>query len=450
MGVSMARASGRRALTAALAACLGGLLAANANGAAAAALEPVSGQGCYTYGDSETPAQGREAALAQAKRRAVASHKSVVRAVSAVEDFELKGDVVETVVAGALTNMRVVQENESGREICVRVKGKVDPDQVDRAIEEARARLERMRQREEVKARRETDQGERKKLEGDARCSAYLPATVRGKQPLAEVETRAQAREKLVGRLMMEAARQRSGALVEGASKSLVASKNGNVKERFMSRFSAQARGFVKYSVVRNEVVTERGQDVLAMTLDARVCVPREPLARTVAVVAAKATDGRPVPELRNELAAAFGSDSTFSVVDREQRHDIAVRANIINVGMFKKRVSADDLPEGKAALAGKYYRMVATLAGSATMNVNGARITKQVDAQDLVPASQDARLTQETYVKKQMAVLAQKLRTAVKRRLEARLADAGGGAHAGASGGTGGDTGGDTGGLDF
>lgn len=400
--------------------------------AVAAPLQPVEGQGCHTYGDNQTPDQGHRAAVTKAKRRAVENHKSVVEATSSVENFKLKSQITQSVTAGALRNMRIVKNSEQGREICVRVRGKVDPDEVDRAIQEARQRLENEQAREETRERRDSGEGhsgsgEKAKLEGDGRCRAYLPAAVRMKQRIPANGSRAEARAKLIGRMLMEAARQRQGALVEGMSKSVVASKNGNVKERFMSRFNAQARGYVKYSVVRNEVVTERGEDVLAMTIDAKVCVPRDPLARTVAVVAARSTSGDPVGQLRNELESAFSADPQFSVVASDQRHDIAVEAEIINVGMFKRRVTADELPDGKEALAGKYYRMSTTISGTAKMMASGEHVTKQLDAQDMVPANADARLAQESYVKDKMAVLSADLHDAVTRKLKQDLLKASG-----------------------
>lgn len=380
--------------------------------AAWAGLVTVEGRACHTYGDDETPAQAERAAIAKAQRRGVASHKTVVRAVSEVEDFELRQDVARSLVAGALRQTDVLEVRERGREVCARVRGKLDPEQVDAALKQARQRAEQEQAR--------SESGRAGVLPGDARCRAYLPATVSMKQPLGAGTDRAQAREKLIGRMLMEAARQRSGALVRGTSEWLGASQNGEVQERFMARFRSQSRGLVKYSVVRNAVTSKDGRETLAMTIDARVCVPREPLARMVAVTRTRSTRGQPVPELRHALEQAFGDSEQFAVVAREGPVDIALSAEIINVGLLSVRVTEDDLPPGKEALSGDYHRLVTTMAGQAQLNASGERVTHQLDAQELVPARRDEQLATESFVKTQMRVLAKRLRD----RVAARLTD--------------------------
>jgi hypothetical protein len=379
----------------------------------------VEGQGCHTYGDDQTPDDARQAALTKAKKRAVESHKSVVDARSVVENFELREAAVQSLAAGSLRNLTILNMTEEGREFCAQVRGQLDPAEVNEALARARQRAE------EQAARRRSDDRRAEAREsgaetGDARCSRYLPTTVRMKQALSTEADRAATRTKLTERMLLEAVKQERGVLLRSASKSLLASKNGNAQERFMARYQSQARGLVTYDVLRDEVIQEGGQDTLAMTIDAKVCVPREPLPRTVAVVETRSTRGQPVPELRNEIEAAFSRGQQFVPVHANNIPDIAITAEIINVGLIEKTLSAEDMPDGQAALAGDYYHMVTTMAGTAEFAGSGGRITRQVDARGLVNATLDKQLATEDFVKSKMTVLAERLRRRVMQTLAA------------------------------
>ena len=374
--------------------------------AAAAGPVTVEGRGCHVFGDDQTPDAARNAALSEAKRRAVGSFRTRVRAQTDVRDFEVESDRARAVVAGALSNVEVLTVTEEGRKVCAKIRGQLDPEEVRAALDAAT----------QAAAGRDHEI-DPAALTGDARCRAYLPARVRMTQSLAAIG-QAEARDVLIRRLQMEAVRQQRGSLVRGASQMLTASKNGDVRERFMSRVRAQARGLVKYDVVSEGVSSQAGERVLGITVDARVCVPREPLPRTVAVVATRSTRGARVPELRNILEQALAQSRGLAIVGDGGLSDVEVSAEIINVGLIERTLGAADLGAGQEALAGRYYQLTATLSATATVMGTGARVTRQVDVRQMVPANQDKRLATETFVKRKMAVLVDKLRSGLDREL--------------------------------
>ena len=95
--------------------------------AQASELEPVTGLGCYAYGDDETPSEAKDKAMARARERAVSSYKVLVTSSSTVEDFQLKKDVVHSISAGMLRNIQVENIQKNGQEVCLRIKGMLAP-----------------------------------------------------------------------------------------------------------------------------------------------------------------------------------------------------------------------------------------------------------------------------------------------------------------------------------
>lgn len=90
-------------------------------------LETVHGEGCYSYGDNETPALAKRAAMAIAQEHAVRSHRVFVESTSTVRKFQLEDDLIQTVSAGMLEQIRVEREEKKGQEICISVSAKLSP-----------------------------------------------------------------------------------------------------------------------------------------------------------------------------------------------------------------------------------------------------------------------------------------------------------------------------------
>ena len=94
-------------------------------------LARVEGKGCFVYGDHDTPASAKEKALMLARRDAIESHKTFIRAKSSIEKLELKEDIIDTLAAGYLYKTKVLDVAEDGREICVNVEAYVNHTEID-------------------------------------------------------------------------------------------------------------------------------------------------------------------------------------------------------------------------------------------------------------------------------------------------------------------------------
>jgi uncharacterized protein DUF4384 len=104
--------------------CVVGLLGVQVS-LASSPLDPVTGRGCYVYGDNETPALARRAAVTLAQEEAVRSHHVYVRSVSTVQNFQLRDDVIQTASAGMLENVRITKEEKKDQQICVTLTGRM-------------------------------------------------------------------------------------------------------------------------------------------------------------------------------------------------------------------------------------------------------------------------------------------------------------------------------------
>jgi hypothetical protein len=104
--------------------------------AALAQTTQVDGQACYTYGDKESLVEARRFCFNLAKRDAVERYCTFVRSESLTRNYQLEKDVINTLAAGFLQNIKVVEKTERGREICYKITGVVDETAVRRYIEQ--------------------------------------------------------------------------------------------------------------------------------------------------------------------------------------------------------------------------------------------------------------------------------------------------------------------------
>lgn len=107
---------------------------ADAVSAESAAKETVTGSDCYQYGDNETPAQAKRAAMSLAQEQAIRTHRVFVQSESKIKNFQLEDDVIQTASAAMLENVRVEKEDKSGQKICVTIVGTIIPLSVDEMI----------------------------------------------------------------------------------------------------------------------------------------------------------------------------------------------------------------------------------------------------------------------------------------------------------------------------
>jgi hypothetical protein len=86
----------------------------------------IRGDFCYQYGDSESLIAAKEIAYAMALRKAIETYKTFVASTSVVDDFQLKKDLIETIVSGYVDNVQIVRQDIVGRMVCTELVGYVD------------------------------------------------------------------------------------------------------------------------------------------------------------------------------------------------------------------------------------------------------------------------------------------------------------------------------------
>ena len=96
--------------------------------------DAVKGSGCYSYGDNETPAQAKRAAMSIAQEQAVRSHRVFVQSESKIKNFQLDEDVIQTASAAMLEQVKVEQEEKKGQEICVTISALISPVSIEDMI----------------------------------------------------------------------------------------------------------------------------------------------------------------------------------------------------------------------------------------------------------------------------------------------------------------------------
>lgn len=104
--------------------------------AAEPSLEPVRGVGCYAFGDEDTPAKAKKAALALAQEQAVKSYRVYIESASTVKNFQLEEDLIQSASAGMLQDVKIEKQEEKGREICVTITAKLSPTKVEDLIQQ--------------------------------------------------------------------------------------------------------------------------------------------------------------------------------------------------------------------------------------------------------------------------------------------------------------------------
>lgn len=90
-------------------------------------LEPVRGSACYRFGDNETPAKARRAAIALAQEQAIRTHRVFVQSSTRVKNFQLEDDLVQTASAAMLQNVVIEKEERKNQEICISLSAQLSP-----------------------------------------------------------------------------------------------------------------------------------------------------------------------------------------------------------------------------------------------------------------------------------------------------------------------------------
>ncbi len=99
-----------------------------------AAQAEIHGEYCYHYGDSESLIVAKEIAYAMALRRAIATYNTFVASTTVVKDFQLRKDLIETIVSGYVENIKIVKQDIEGRKVCTELVGYVNPQAVKKIL----------------------------------------------------------------------------------------------------------------------------------------------------------------------------------------------------------------------------------------------------------------------------------------------------------------------------
>lgn len=97
-------------------------------------VETVRGSGCYRFGDEETPAKARRAAMAVAQEAAIRTHRVFVESSSRVKNFQLEDDLIQTASAAILQNVLVEKEERKNQEVCITLTATLSPVSVEDLI----------------------------------------------------------------------------------------------------------------------------------------------------------------------------------------------------------------------------------------------------------------------------------------------------------------------------
>lgn len=100
----------------------------------ASGTELIRGTYTYTYGDRESLVDARQTCKELAVRDAVESYYLFLESVSTVENSVIRQDLVRSVAAGCVRNLRVTDQQEAGRTLTCTVEGDVNPEEVSGLI----------------------------------------------------------------------------------------------------------------------------------------------------------------------------------------------------------------------------------------------------------------------------------------------------------------------------
>jgi hypothetical protein len=96
--------------------------------------DKIQGNACYTYGDSESLVQGEQFAKTLAIRNAIESYSVFIESTTSIQDLQLSSDLIKTISAAQVRNLKVLKRLASGHKLCFTVEGVVEPIEIQQAI----------------------------------------------------------------------------------------------------------------------------------------------------------------------------------------------------------------------------------------------------------------------------------------------------------------------------
>ena len=100
------------------------------------AQDKIQGSYTYTYGDKESLVEARQTCKDLAVRDAIESYYVFVESSTDVENFQTKEDIIQSIAAGYLKDLNIVEQKEEGRTITMVVEATVMPDEVKELVQQ--------------------------------------------------------------------------------------------------------------------------------------------------------------------------------------------------------------------------------------------------------------------------------------------------------------------------
>lgn len=98
--------------------------------------ETITGSACYRYSDNESINEARDIALSMAKRDALEGYSVFVSSSATVQNMVLKNDLIASLTAGLLRNLRISAKSEDPRQkqVCRTIQADVEPFEIKSQI----------------------------------------------------------------------------------------------------------------------------------------------------------------------------------------------------------------------------------------------------------------------------------------------------------------------------
>lgn len=116
------------------------------------AQDVIQGTYSYTYGDNESLIEARQTCKDLALREAIESYSVYVESSTEVDNFQISEDIIQTISAGYLKDVKIIEQTEEGRTITMTVEATVQSDEVEAMIAERSTTEEEVDSSDEVEA----------------------------------------------------------------------------------------------------------------------------------------------------------------------------------------------------------------------------------------------------------------------------------------------------------
>jgi hypothetical protein len=97
--------------------------------------DTIQGKYSYTYGDKESLVEARQTCKDLAIRDAIESYYIFVESSTNVENYQLKEDLIQSIAAGYLKDLKILEQTEEGRTITITIQATVLPDEVKNLVQ---------------------------------------------------------------------------------------------------------------------------------------------------------------------------------------------------------------------------------------------------------------------------------------------------------------------------